>query len=138
MDPLPVTSIQIPPPREGVSNEKETFRLLREMLRFCNRFRRQAFEWDPPEVAAFSVLAATFDADNPVDGDAFRGLFVTMPVFVSPEVDLPPGLSVYAYVPAADKLVVRLINVSAAAIDPPSGTWSFWGFVLPGLDRANV
>jgi hypothetical protein len=117
--PPKITAIDAPAPREGVENEKETVRLLRQLRDFANRFRSQTFVWDPPAVPAFSTADANFA------GDSFTGMLVGLPVSVTPPGSIPAGLVATGFVGTLDTLTVRLANVTAAPINAPGGTWAF-------------
>lgn len=125
-----VSPLTRPPPREGVSNEKEKGRLDRDALDWIQRHRRQTFSWTPPDIPAGAVTDATFTASG--DGEVFTDLRPGMRINVSPPSALPPGLTLSASVVKLDELVVRLDNRSGASITPPAGTWSFEGQVGPG------
>lgn len=130
---LPTEAIQLPAPKEGTDNAKETQRLLRGLLEFCNRFRQQSFDWTPIAIPGQTALEATFTIAS--DGLPFRDLRIGMPIIVTPPAGLAAGLSLWAEVSATDTVTVRLTNDSSAEITPDAGAWQLWGHVLPGLRR---
>lgn len=71
-------------------------------------------------VLDFPSIAAAGQAELTV---AVKGAVINDPVVVGPPANLNAGLVVNGRVTAAGTVTVRVSNVTAAAIDPASGTW---------------
>jgi hypothetical protein len=89
--------------------------------------RFNVFDWDAPNVPAASTVDTTLTA---AAYPTVEGLRAGMPIVVTPPAALPAGLGVTAFVGTDDTLTVRLINVTAGAIDPGALTWSYFGSIL--------
>lgn len=105
---------------EGATLSKGLFVFLRKV---ASHFVFGDFTWDPPNVPAASTVDTTLDVATCADlGDLRAGMTVT----VTPPSTLEAGIVIgAAWVSAHQTLTVRLANVTALAINPASGTWSF-------------
>ncbi len=106
------------PPQDNWE-EPEIRRWLRDLAR---RLVFGTFTLDVGNVLAQAAL------DSTVTGDAVKGLRVGMAVKLTQAPTLNAGLMADAWVATDDELVVRVTNVTAAPINPASGTWTFFAF----------
>lgn len=101
---------------------------LKWMVDISTRLRWNQFTWDPPNVGANSTVDTTLTAANLV---TLTGLRAGMNVTVTAPSTLPAGIAVGGQWVATDNtLTIRLVNVTAAPIDPASGTWAYLGVLL--------
>lgn len=102
---------------------------LKWSVALAKALRWNVFTWNPPAIPATTAVDTTLSAA--VDDVRLTGLRTGMPVFVTSTTILAGGLfCAGAWVPANDSLTVRLVNVTAAPIDPASATWSYFGVIL--------
>lgn len=111
----------MPFPQDNTWKEREVLYFLREIHR---RVKFGSFTFDPGSVGAGTAL------DTTVTGDAFTGLRAGMAIVVTPPSNINAGLGVTAWVPADDTLTIRLLNVTAGALNPGSATWAFAGVMI--------
>lgn len=108
-------------PDERTWTNKEIFFFLREIH---SRFKFGTVTWDAPSVGAATTV------DTVLTDDVFTGLRVGMPIFVSPPATIDTGIVSTARCDVNNQLTIRLMNVTAAPINPASGDWSFMGVML--------
>jgi hypothetical protein len=102
---------------------------LKWMISVALGVRWNQFTWDPPSVGANSTVDTTLTAAS--NDVRLTGLRIGMPVNVTPPGTLNAGLAVGgSWVAANDSITIRLVNVTAAPIDAPSSTWSYFGVIL--------
>jgi hypothetical protein len=77
-------------------------------------FRKASAALDFPSIAAAGAANLTI---------AVPGAKVGQAVLLGPPATFPTGLTAIGFVSAAGVVTVRLQNITAAAIDPPSATW---------------
>lgn len=111
-------------PLESSWQDKELYLFLREIFVRGRTFG--TFTWNPPNVPGASTVDTTLTTSTI---DALKGLRAGQPVFVSPPSAIDAGIGALAWVPADDQLTIRLLNVTAGAINPASGTWAFQGVI---------
>jgi len=76
---------------------------------------------DPASIAATTALNTTVTV---------AGLTTSHVVVAMPQGDLEAGLSILAtYASAANTLLIRLYNITAAAIDPASRNWAYIAWI---------
>lgn len=68
-------------------------------------------------------LAAGTSSDHTVTA---TGVKAGSAVLAAPPAALPAGLQFSAFVSGANQITLRLSNVSAGAVDAPSGAWTFF------------
>lgn len=104
----------------------ELFSFLRELFVRGRTFG--SFTWNPPSVGAATTVDTTLTT---TEAASLKGLRAGQPVYVTPPSTLDAGLGVAgAWVATDDTLTVRLMNATAAPINPGSATWAFHGKVL--------
>lgn len=113
-----------PAPLESAWEKRDLFILLRELYTRGRTFG--TFTWDPPNVPGATSVDTTLTTATV---EVLKGLRVGQPVYVSPPPALNAGIGALAWVPADDQLTIRLLNVTAGAINPASGTWAFQGVI---------
>lgn len=104
--------------------EPERFFFFREVYR---RLKFGSFTWNPPNVPAASTVDTVLTTS---DADEIEGLRVGMSVSVTPPTGIDSGLGWGALVATDNTLTIRLVNATAGAINPGSGTWAFHGMVI--------
>jgi hypothetical protein len=119
-------SWQTAAPLEASWDKKDLFGFLREIYTRGRTFG--SFTWNPPSVAAAATVDTTLTT---TDADVLKGLRVGQAVYVTPPLTIDSGIVCGgAWVATDDTLTIRLGNVTAAPINPASGTWSFQGVVI--------
>jgi len=99
-------------------------RFLREIH---GRTKFGSFTWNPPNVPANSTVDTVLTTSDAAD---ITGLRAGMSIAVTPPAGIESGLGWGARVATDNTLTVRLVNATAGAIDPASGTWTFHGMVI--------
>jgi len=105
-------------------DEHKKMDFLREIW---HRLKFGTFTWDPPSVTASSHADTTLTSATV---PALAGLSAGMLVHVTPPSTIAAGIVVSSWVTANNSLTIRLRNLTAGAINLPSGTWGFQA-VLP-------
>ncbi len=113
-----------PAPLENSWKDRELYIFLREVFTRGRTFG--SFTWDPPNVPGATSVDTTLTTATV---GVLKGLRTGQPVYVSPPSTIDAGIGALAWVPADDQLTIRLLNVTAGAIDPASGTWAFQGVI---------
>ncbi len=107
------------------ADSREMFAYHREMY---TRTKFDSFTWNPPSVGATTTVDTTLTT---ADADVLDGLRVGMAVHVTPPSDIDAGIVLGgAWVATDNTLTIRLGNVTAAPINPGSGTWALHGKVI--------
>lgn len=115
-----------PAPLEHSWEKRELYVFLRELYTRERTFG--SFTWNAPNVPGASTVDTTLTT---ADADVLKGLRVGQAVYVTPPSTIDAGIVCGgAWVAADDSLTIRLGNVTAGAIDPASGTWSFQGVIV--------
>jgi hypothetical protein len=115
-----------PAPIENSWDKKEIFIFLRELFNRGKTFA--SFTWDAPSVGANTTVDTTLTTSTVPE---LKGLRAGQAVYVSPPATLNTGLVCGgAWAPADDQLTIRLGNVTAAPLNPASGTWTFQGVIV--------
>lgn len=103
-------------------NNRELYDFTRALAK---RLVTGEFTWNAPSCAANTTTDTTLTTSTA----SIIGLMRSgMVVYVTPPSTLSAGLVFGGAWCAADQtLTLRLGNITAAPIDPSSGTWTFWG-----------
>lgn len=104
--------------------DSERFTFFREIYQ---RAKFGTVTWNPPSVPANSTVDTVLTT---TDSGELTGLRAGMAIAVTPPSAISAGLGWGAFVASDSTLTVRLVNATAAPIDPASGAWTFNGMVI--------
>lgn len=110
---------------DKTEGRRELYSFLREVFTRGRTFG--AFTWNPPNVPGASTVDTTLTT---TDATVFTGLRRGQAVYATPPSTIDAGIVVTAWAPNDDELTIRLGNVTAVAINPVSGTWTFQGVIV--------